>query len=398
VNGAKTIATVGVSEQEVAHLRLLLRKCERDLNHAWRWGDEGGADLVVVDVRSFAGQMARTRAHGTGVRYAIFSEVSIDGVDLVLKRPLQLTNVVAVLNKAANANVRDQSIGANTPDFYTRDLGESIPVSHWPDSAAAVVAPSAVKGLDELLRPEPAELRSSENRAPVAPSPLTTAATALGASEEALTRSPANVVVPRTYATRESMLADTAPRDLRAFLGDDLLRVPARFTLAGAPPLTLDPKNKVAHAPAGLAAMAPYCRNRWRLCDWQPVTNADLADVRATQTALSYARLTWLQVLLQSGGHLASHLDPGGTYRLKQWVEVDKELGRYFRIASAMLQPSRLHEIAAASSSPMADVFDMVNAYDAIGLIEWQPRPRRNDDEKKPSNLLGRLRKPFGKA
>jgi hypothetical protein len=195
------------------------------------------------------------------------------------------------------------------------------------------------------------------------------------------------------------MLADTAPHDLREYLGADLLRMPARFALPGAPPLTLDPKNQVAHAPAGLGALAPYCRNRWRLCDWQPLTGAELAEVRETQPAQSYARLVWLQVLLLSDGHLASHLDPGGSYRLKHWVEVDKDLGRYFRIASVMLQPARLHEIAAASSASMADVFDLVNAYDAIGLMEWQPRARRDEDAvKKPSNLFGRWRKPFGKT
>ena len=60
-----------------------------------------------------------------------------------------------------------------------------------------------------------------------------------------------------------------------------------------------------------------------------------------------------------------------------------------------MLQPARLHQIAAASGASMADVFDVVNAYDAIGLIEWKPRAPRGGapvEEPKPG-LLGRLRK-----
>ena len=56
-----------------------------------------------------------------------------------------------------------------------------------------------------------------------------------------------------------------------------------------------------------------------------------------------------------------------------------------------MLQPARLHEIAAASGAPMSDVFDVVNAYDAIGLIEWTPRAPREADPKPERGLLGRL-------
>jgi hypothetical protein len=61
-----------------------------------------------------------------------------------------------------------------------------------------------------------------------------------------------------------------------------------------------------------------------------------------------------------------------------------------------MLQPGRLHEIAAASHASMADVFDVVNAYEAIGLIEWQPRAPRGGGEPVEApkkGLLGRLRK-----
>jgi hypothetical protein len=389
---------VGVSEQEGAHMRLLLRKSEQELNCAWRWGEEESADLVIVDVRSFAGQMARTRAHGAGVRYAIFSDKKVEDADLVLQRPLQRANMIAVLNQAAETLARDPTIGANTADFYTRDIGDSH-AAIVPEMETRFLQPVAIAGLDELLRPEPVELRAAEPWAPPA-APMAVASPA-PAEEfvEAPVRVPAPAVPMRAYASRESMLADTAPRELREYLDDNLLLMPARFTLPGAVPLTLDPKNRVAHAPGPLAGLAPYCRGRWRLCDWQPLTNAELSDIRETQQAHSYSRLIWLQVLLLSGGHLASHLDPGGTYRLKHWVEIEKELSRYFRIASAMLQPARLHEIAAAASAPMSDVFDLINAYDAIGLIEWQPRPRRNDEaDKKAPRLLGRLRNPFGKT
>lgn len=370
---------IGVPDEEAAHLRLLLRSCAADLQHEWRWGDENGADLLVVDSRSFSGQMARTRALGAGVRCAVFSDVPVEDAELVLPRPLRRADVIGMLNRASAAAAPDAAIAPQGDDFYTRDLGDHVPAAAGfetqPHVEAPAVEPEAVGGLDEALRPEPAELREGSGVRIQAEPPQ------------------------RRYASREEMLEDTAPRGLREFLDGDLLRAPVRYALRGAPALTLDPKNRVAHAPAGLAALAPYCSARWRRCDWQPLTNAELIEARESQESHGYARLVWLDVLLGSGGQLARHLDPGGTYRLKQWVEIEKDLNRYFRIGSALLQPMRLHEIAAAAEAPMADVFDFVNACDAIGLIEWQPRTRRDDGAPpaRPS-LFGKLRKSFNRS
>ncbi|MBA8884524.1 hypothetical protein [Dokdonella fugitiva] len=375
MSNSRTIAVVGVSEQEVAHLRLLLRKCADDIGQTWRWGDEDTADLVVVDVDSFGGQMARTRAQGAGIRCAVFTDRTVEGADLVLRRPLTRANVIEVLKQAATPVVARADIGAHTDDFYTRDLGDAA------SDSAPVAEPDVLPamGLDQALQPQPLELREMVGRDPPPP--------------RAAPAEPA-----RKYATRESMLTDTAPRELREYLESNLLTMPARFSLAGAPPLVLDPKNKVAHAPAALGALEPYCRVKWRLCDWQPLTGTELADVRAEQQSHAYSRLVWLQVLVQSDGHLAKHLDPGGTYKIKHWIEIDKDLGRYFRIASAMLQPARLHEIAAAAAAPMAEVFNLVNAYDAIGNIEWQPRARRHEPATPEPSLMGRIRKPWRRS
>lgn len=406
VSGAKTIAIIGIADEEAAHLRLLLNKGAADLDHRWRWGDENDADLVVIDPSSFVGQMARTRVQGAGVRCAILSDEPVEGAELVLHRPLRLSNLIAVLNKAANAFARDPEIESNTADFYTRDLGDdgSARTRAGIDTTAdhAPVAP----GLDEFLRPQPIELRTAQEwtpqrvAAPAADVPSVSSRGDVPQDAAAPSATPANAAPTRNYTTRAAMLADTTPHDLRAYLESDLLRGPARYALPDMPALVLDPKQKVAHTSIGLGALQPYCRPRWRLCDWQALTSAELVELRATQPALPYARLLWLDVLVHSGGQLATHLDPGGTYRLKQWLEIDHELSKYFRIASALLQPMRLHEIAAASGAPMADVFDLVNAYDAVGLIEWQPRPRRADrPPPKPSpSLLTKLRKPFGKS
>ncbi|MEO7430525.1 MAG: hypothetical protein ABIR62_00470 [Dokdonella sp.] len=400
----RIIATVGVSEQEVAHLRLVLRQSATELDHVWRWGEEGGADLVIIDIGDFAGGMARGRAQSTGVRHAIFSESDVDGADLVLRRPLQRANVIDVFNRASAAIARNPQIHANTADFYTHDLGDEPGDSTRATRGMPVDRPDPIPGLDDLLRYRPVELRDSLQGAAFSRPLALEVVQPQKIEEPPPPPSPRAVAAPpnapaRTYASRDEMLEDTMPRALQAFLDVELLKVPSRFTLPGSPTLVVDPKNKVAYTAAGLGSLSAYCQATWRLCDWQALTTGELAEARESQTAQSYTRLVWLNVLLQSGGKLAPHLDPGGTYRLRHWVEIEKELSRYFRVASAMLQPARLHEIAATAAAPMADVFDLVNAYDAIGMIEWQPRARRDDEPaKKPPGLLARFRNPFGKS
>jgi hypothetical protein len=46
------------------------------------------------------------------------------------------------------------------------------------------------------------------------------------------------------------------------------------------------------------------------------------------------------------------------------------------RIGSFMLKPRRLDEIARESGIDLMEVFDVVNAYEAIGYLEWTHRER----------------------
>jgi hypothetical protein len=84
-----------------------------------------------------------------------------------------------------------------------------------------------------------------------------------------------------------------------------------------------------------------------------------------------------MSALLRSNGCLGAHLDPGGTYKVQRWMSVYGEYRKQYRIATMMLRPLRLHEIARKAEAKMVEVFDVVNAYDAIGLLEWQPRASR---------------------
>lgn len=406
----KRIAVIGVSDEETAHLRLLMRKAESELSHQWRWGNESNADLLVVDPASFAGQMARTRAQAGGMRYAIFSDEASAG-DVVLRRPLKLANVIAVLNQTGGMSAQHEGIVPDRPDFFFRDVGEDTAEPDAIETSEPETPPKpsgeAAPGLEELLRIDPVEAKESARIKTALDENTTVFGTSGPTARSEVRGRDVSDVFARSRAessqepapVRRAGGADSSRHGLRAYLDGDLLGGPARITLPGAPPLVLDPKLKVFHSSVRLAALEPYCRTAVRRSDWEPLTTAELAEIRNTEPPQPYLRLIWLYVLVHSEGQLARHLDPGGTYRLSRWIEIERDFSAYFRIASTMLQPVRLHEIAAASGASMADVFDVVNAYDAIGLIEWQPRAPRPGGEvpEKPSGLLQRLRKSFKK-
>ena len=409
----KTIAVVGVSDEETAHLRLLMRRETSELSNAWKWGSESNADLLVVDPSSFAGQMARNRAQSGGMRCAIFSDdPDIAGTELALRRPLKAANVVDVLNRAARMAERSEGIAPQKQDFYFQDVG----LEDGGDEDASVMTdeaprlardPNAAPGLEELLRIDPVDVRDAA-RIKTAFDPNTTVFGTAGPtarsevrgreSPDVLQRGRSDVPPESVLVRRTGAAPDLARHNLRLYLDGNLLGGPARITLPDAPPLVLDPKLKVFHSPGRLAALEPYCRTALRPADWQALTSTELNELRTAEPPQPYVKLVWLYVLLHSEGKLARHLDPGGTYKLARWIEIERDFADYFRIASTMLQPGRLHEIAAASHASMADVFDVVNAYDAIGLIEWQPRSPRGGGEpveEPKKGLLGRLKESF---
>lgn len=391
----KIVAVVGLSEEEEAHLRLLLRKSAAQLMPPWRQGEEGMADLVIADRSSFAGQMAFTRARGSGVRCADFTDRPGEDSGLVLARPLRGAALVELLNRVGSESAAYEEVGANTADFYTREVDESR------ERSSPVDGGPVASGLDEELRPLPKELRGAPEKDTVArpTPPVAPSVPAAWALSERPAREPAPTDPGDGARARQAaQLADQKPLGLSDWIAAGRLQSPVRFTLGAAQPLVLDPKNHVAWISGGLRALEPYCRAQWRRNDWKPLTTADLEDVRAEGTSLSWVRIRWLLALLASDGQLARHLDPGGSYRLTQWLGIEKDFERQARIAGAMMQPRRLHEIAAASSIPMAEVFDFVNACEAVGLIEWTPRARREEAEAKPPSLFSRLRQTLGKS
>ena len=419
----KTIAAVGVSAELLEELKAAIAATAPRLDSDWQWASEQNPDLLVVDPGDFAARMARTRAQVTGVRYVVVGDAAKHATDrFVLLRPYRKDAVAAVLNAAGSATVSTSPFASQADSsFYDIDLDGSEGGSAGldldvPDTRVPHRSPDAAQGLDEMIRgdplapaPDPA-MRRIPADATVAPPGQETARSAArrdqtldrmrraGHGDSAVPGASTAPMVPglsMPTATPPMPLPDDAGGQLAQYLAEGALGGPTRIQTEGAPALVLDPKPRLFHAEGDLTALEPYCTRTLPRRELHAVSSSELAQVRSRAPGRPYQDLLWLQAMLAGDGRLAQHLDPGGSFRVTRTVAIDPAFRQHGAIAAALQSPARLHEIAAAASAPMERVFDVVNAYESVGLLQWTPRPPRHAPESEAhgaGGLFARLR------
>ena len=101
----KRLALAGFSEIERAEIVRLLGRAGTTLDEPWQLagGDDGRADLLVIDPEQFAGRVARVRAFNERTNVAVVVDASAERPEawLVLRRPLSTESLVETLNRAA---------------------------------------------------------------------------------------------------------------------------------------------------------------------------------------------------------------------------------------------------------------------------------------------------------
>lgn len=433
----KILAAVGANDETIAHLRLLLRMGATRLRHDWHWGTELEADFVVVEPGTLAADTIQTHCQAAGIPFAVMCEqnaVVVQG--MALRRPLKLDQIVAVFDAAGASSAGSAEVQAFGDDFYTtQHLGEDVPTG----SDAADVWAAHERNMDSAPRPRSAPVQDLDHllygdplAEPVELGPLVPEGTEVDPIEQPRTarseRSRHNAdermaatligvstvdvapIVPQVRGMSPAAAAAAAnaaakrarenpTRPLPDFLESHVVASPTQLRVEDAPVLTLDPKHRHFHAAGPLQGLAALVERGVMQDQVATVAGSELARVRLTEPGRSYDELRWLVALLQSSGTLSSRLDPGGTYCVREALVLDPEYRHHGAVVAALRAPSRLHEAAQMSGAPMGDVFDIVNAYDAIGRLEWTPRaPRQSSEPAKPAGAGGsRLKWPFGR-
>lgn len=341
----KTVCFTGMDNADIEKLTAMFADANRRAGDAWALIGATDADMLIVDVDSMYGHMTWLKLHNSGrIVVALSNSEKADG-DHLLLRPVTTDKLATLLAQHAGTSVapalsRPEPITAPVPA-----VAAETPVAR-PAAEAPIARPA----------PEPMPV-------PAAP--------------------PEPVAPPR-----EPMLGD--------YLVAGALPGPVKLILPDAPPLVLDPQSRTYLGPAALKGFVPYGKAVIRADGWTAVTPHEFERLKAELGgAQPYVRLQWLAALVAGEGRLAPGYDPNLKFKLLKWPQIEREFPKHFRIATAMMKgPQLLTEIADASTVPLAEVTDFVNANLATGMAEMEAPATPADPNAAAARggLLGRLR------
>ncbi len=369
---------VGISDEDSAHLRLLLRSAKAQLKDAWSWGPEAKADVVIVDANRLLGDSARRRAQQREVPCAQVVEPRTPRPNgLFLRRPLKREAVVALLNGVSEGNV--SAAGSTTmawgedEDAIEFDMGTidlSVLEQRYPgtkDAGAHRVDPAQGEAAAQATA---AELAIDLARIP---KPQADSRMADKSAQAGANGHPVAVEGDGTDDAEEEPFEPLDPKASYTFLDfleRRLLRVPSRLTLPGTPVLSVDPKARTFLTQGSLAAMEPYARKRWRHGDWEPLSAGEAAALERSSFSKPWIALQWMYHFIHSRGMLTRKFNPTGEFRLINRFNVAVEYPLVHRVGTQLSSPRKLYEVARLSRVDIDLVYNIINAYDAVGYVE----------------------------
>lgn len=372
------IQCVGTSEEDTAHLRLTLRVVREELDDHWAWGTEAKATLVIVDPIRLIGEAALRRATQRGVACAqLINESEPKPPEgLYLRRPLSRSAFVSLLNLVSKGGPAVHVSEDYHDEFQELDLGavdlSALEQAHpgvvrygdGDDSATPASPPAAARAPEAVPAP-----------APVAAAPVAAKADKASEAEQAVRKQ----IDQMPGAQARKQFDPKARFPLIFYLEKGVFSGPARIELPGAPALVVDPDEEVFLARGLLRMLEPYASEPLKFGDWKLLSDPEWELVRRSASARPYVRLKWMDSFIHSDGFLAKHLDPAASYRLNNRLDLAGDYPRAFRVGTHMTVPRKLHEVARMSAVGLAEVFDVINAYESIGYVECTlgERPRR---------------------
>ncbi|MEO7433042.1 MAG: hypothetical protein ABIR62_13665 [Dokdonella sp.] len=330
----KNLVMAGAASSDVSEIATFLRASVSWLDHSWTLnGDDSTIDFVIADLEDFGGRCARVRALDEGKHLAVIANAGDDvlGVELVLHRPLTPKAVIGVLNHVGHA------------------------------------APPQPRQLIDFTANSEIRTRAADD---------------------------ASKKVDDDPSSTRARFLDIKRERVCTNLDGLIKRGAVLIERHGIPPLLIDPVADTFHSTARLIDLEPYFLDVVVGRERKRIGGTQLAAFRKAVPGRPLLRLRWLHALLRSNGWLAPHLDPSADYRLLNWFPLDADYRKQHRIAMTMLRGAPLHRIAATAKAKMADVFDVVNAYDALGLLECKRQPI----EDVPSTATGKRRRATKKS
>ncbi|NZA26341.1 hypothetical protein H0E84_08080 [Luteimonas sp. SJ-92] len=382
---ALTIGFTSMDQATETALRAAFADANAELHAHFSLVPETTADYVVIDMDSMYGPMGWLRLHAAGKQVVGLTAAPRTQADFRLGRPFDTVMVIGLLREIAAKAGIDLAAEPTATETETAPPPMAEPRQPQPPPPSdAAPAPSAEE-------PEAGAAAASE--APGQPSPDlpesggSTAEPAAPPSPLPL-RHAAPAPTPAPALARDPVLAD--------WLQPGALSGRRRYRRGSGPELWIDLGTREYHGPALLKPLAGYFEGTVREEDLERVDDQAWATgIAAAGDAQPLSRLVWLGGLSAGKGELLPGNDPDGRYRLTKWSQTEREYPRHFRIATAMMRgPATLAEIAEASSTPLPEVADFINANLATGFAELVPEPEPEPESPARSGgFFGRLRR-----
>jgi hypothetical protein len=388
---------IGASDEELARLRLMMRKAGKQLVEKWRLRLEPDekADLILVDPTTVVGSTALARAReGAMPCIVVADEGATAGAQEILQRPFKVEDVVKMLNAAGRAamtaslpqpkaieakithNVFDDiftpaedTVTAVELDLDFANLDFDIPTATtfntgFEESEALFKHNAdrehraALKGikLDDEIEIEATDGHTERT----------------GAKKE---RAPGTIYVSSKPPDLARVVVDEPASDderfqLAAYMTRSLLGGPSRLVHGNLAPLTLDPRGKLFYAKGSLCVFEQHCMRQFPRSSWHALSAAEFAEVREQYSGRDYVELLWLATYLNSGGRLANHMDPSALYRLRKPLNLGRDYPQASKIIGLMQRPSRAADLAVNTRCEVGEVYNVLNAFDVIGYLD----------------------------
>ncbi|MDQ3618310.1 MAG: hypothetical protein M3374_06320 [Pseudomonadota bacterium] len=377
-----TLGLTGMDPATETALKAAFADANARLGGHWQLVPDQQAAHVVVDMDSMYGPMSWLRLHAAGKTVIGLTAGMRTQADHRLPQPVSVDTLAELLELIAEES--GESLTAVTEPAAAEPAAtpaaEPAPV---PVEAVGPSVPPA--GLSPAPQPQhqlPEETPTVDEEASPSTEPDMSAVL------------PPDVTLPAHAAAQVEPLPvpPEPPRTLLAWLVRGQLKGRVRFCTGGNA-LLIDADQRQYIGPAALKPLASHFEREAGDEDFEPVDEAAWDSVSAASAPQPLARLVWFGALLAGKGQLVPGFDPEARYQMLKWPQTEREYPKHFRVATAMMKgPSTLADIAAASSVPLADVTDFVNANLATGFADVEHIPEPEPEPAKPTGLFNRLR------
>ncbi len=387
----RIVEFVGGSEDEVAWLRLLLRKAASQLSDKWRLRREGDGHvhlLIIHDLEDPASVPMPLESGQRRVRL-IDPVFGAAGMETALW-PLSQEKLVRLFNLTGFAADMQRPATPATPAIQHNvydDLFDSEPSGRWQvaiddefaatplDDDNTLVAQARAREAELMREAEQFfrhDTREDHKQALKAirlhesvDVEATEGKTALG--EARVDRRAALGEFADTTITLTPLEANQR-FPLVEFLTGRMLPGPASVDLDGLA-LTLDPRNKLYYARGALCIFEDGCRRSVRRGDWRGLTAMEFAEIRKSVEARPYAELIWLCVYANDSTRPACELDDELRYRLTQTLDLARDFPRAARVAQELAKGCTLSAAANLARVPLAEARRVAAAFDAVSFL-----------------------------